>query len=149
MKPLVRANLIPVSEAQMAALIEQAVSAGIDRKDAETFINKERQGDIWKNELYTVIMRERPNGMVHLSIRRNDRSAARDWRHFQQIKDQLLGPEEEAIELYPSRSRLVDSANQYHLWCQRGFQIPFGFVDGFTSSSCDPATGAVQRPFES
>lgn len=73
-------------------------------------------GEVFKNSLYTVFRREMAPGVVHLSIRRNDRTTAKDWRDFQRIKNELCGPEWEGLELYPAESRLVDSANQYHLW---------------------------------
>jgi hypothetical protein len=53
---------------------------------------------------------------VHLSIKRFDRGPVRDWRHLQQIKNEVVGPEAEAFEIFPAESRLVDTANQYHLW---------------------------------
>jgi len=53
--------------------------------------------------------------MLHLSIKRLDKHPVRDWRHFQRIKNELIGEENEAVELYPAQSRLVDTTNQYHL----------------------------------
>jgi hypothetical protein len=58
--------------------------------------------------------------MMHINIRRRDGAAIFDWRHRQLIKNQLLGEECEAIELYPAESRLTDTSNKYHL---------YGFVD--------------------
>lgn len=52
----------------------------------------------------------------HLSIKRKDRRAVHDWRKLQKIKNAIVGPEFEAVELYPAESRLVDGANQYHLF---------------------------------
>ena len=40
----------------------------------------------------------------------------RDWQIFQAIKNEVVGPEFEAIELYPAHSRLMDAANKYHLY---------------------------------
>jgi len=31
----------------------------------------------------------------------------------------IVGEEHEAFEVYPAESRLVDTANQYHLWVSR------------------------------
>ena len=62
-------------------------------------------------------MREFGNAeMVHLNIRRIDGAAIFDWRHRQFIKNELVGPECEAFEVYPAESRLVDTSNKYHLW---------------------------------
>lgn len=77
--------------------------------------------EVWGNEIYTVHMREiggdpRTGRMVHLSIKRNDRAPVSDWRDKQAIKNQLCGEDASGIELYPSEGRVVDTANQYHLW---------------------------------
>ena len=70
----------------------------------------------WQNDIYQVVAREHEGGVVHLSIKRHDRGKARDWRHLQQIKNEVCGPEREGMEIYPAESRLVDGANEYHLW---------------------------------
>lgn len=77
--------------------------------------------ETWLNDRYQCSVRRcRPNpdrpDMIHLSIRRHDRAACHDWRDFQRIKNDVIGAEHEAVELYPADSRLVDSANQYHSW---------------------------------
>jgi len=98
--------------------------------------------DVWKNNYYEVAIsrhQESPDKTVeiHLSIKRIDKKAAKDWRHFQRIKNELLGEEYEAIELYPAESRLVDVANQYHLWSIENpdgtpFIFPVGFQERLT-----------------
>lgn len=70
------------------------------------------------------------DGSMHISFKRNDRSAVRDWRHFQAIKNEVAGPEREAIELFPPESQLMDGANEYHMWVlPEGQQSPLGFAD--------------------
>lgn len=107
----------------------------------------------WMNDLYivmkTVIARNEAGepAAVHLSIRRTDRAPAREWRHFQRIKTQLCGPDWEAVELYPAESRVVDSANQYHLWCLND-TFPLGFNDGRLVSDENLDDGAVQEPLD-
>lgn len=109
------------------------------------------------NNLYTVIGRrmgaqdENP-AMVWLSIRRNDRKPARDWRHLQRIKNELVGPECEGMEMFPADSRLVDQANQTHLWVvlDPKFRWPWGFTERVVKDHDDEeviALGAKQRPF--
>jgi hypothetical protein len=67
--------------------------------------------------------------MRYLSIKRHDKEAVKDWRDFQDIKNQLCGEDSEAVELFPSESRLVDTANQYHLWVfPKGYILPFGMI---------------------
>ena len=88
--------------------------------------------EIWANDIYEVfVTRQTDNASAHLSIKRYDRAAIRNWRHFQQMKNEILGEDVEAIELYPSEGRLADNANQYHLWAfPPGERIPIGFEDG-------------------
>jgi hypothetical protein len=68
------------------------------------------------NRLYNGVILEFEDGSMHLSFKRNDRAAVRDWRHVQAIKNSVAGPEREAIEIYPPESDLVDASNEYHLW---------------------------------
>lgn len=85
----------------------------------------------WVNRLYDAIRVERPNGTIHISFKRRDRAAVRDWRHMQQIKNELAGPEREGLELFPRESRLLDGANQYHIWVlPEGMDVPIGYDAG-------------------
>ncbi len=105
---------------------------------------------IWVNSRYQVYMRrfgEPPNVLVHLSIKRRDKREIRDWRDFQRIKNELVGPEAEAIEIFPAESRLVDTANQYHLWVFPYLRIPFGFDSGRFVSEANIGS-ARQRPWD-
>jgi len=89
-----------------------------------------------KNSYYVVLLTRLDNveggqGWIHLSIRTPNREPVRDWRHFQRIKDELVGRDREAIELYPRSGRVVDEANQYHLWClPAGIELQLGFKQG-------------------
>jgi hypothetical protein len=109
----------------------------------------------WMNDQYVVNKRlipgvdeeGVPTYMIHLSIRRQDRAPARDWRDFQRIKNQLAGPEWEGVEIYPAESRKVDGANQYHLFCLP-FILPFGFTERLVANQYQTeklTPGAVQR----
>ncbi len=85
----------------------------------------------------------------HLSIRENDRGHRHDWRDFQLIKNELVGPEAEGIEIYPPESRLVDSANQDHLFV---FERPLlteaiGFSERLVSGDGEGRENVRQRPF--
>lgn len=113
------------------------------------------QMKMYQNGLYTVMVRtldaNNNDGVIHLSIRHNDRKPIRDWRHFQRIKNELVGEEREALEIYPAESRLVDEANQYHLWVLPTGQVfPFGFNEGRIAGNSESATevGASQRDYE-
>lgn len=107
----------------------------------------EKDYQIFRSDVYQVAVRHSP-GMIHLSIKRNDREPIHDWRDMQQIKNVLVGPEFEAVEIYPAESRVVDTANQYHLWVfdDPTFRLPFGFDERYVTEDnfCD----SKQRPFE-
>lgn len=108
--------------------------------------------EVWVNSRYIVYTRRIPSEdkttyLIHLSIKRIDRQAMlHDWRDLQRIKNELCGPEFEGVELYPAESRLVDTANQYHLWCFP-FRLPFGFTSGRLVSEAR-WDKSQQRPWE-
>jgi hypothetical protein len=85
---------------------------------------------LWGNDQVTASIKRATlddgTGYAQIGYHRRDRAPIRDWRVGQRIKNELCGPEWEAIELYPAESRKVDTANEYHLWCIEG-QFPFGF----------------------
>ena len=40
----------------------------------------------------------------------------------------MVGEDREAIEIYPNEDRLVDTANQYHLFVfPKNYNLPFGW----------------------
>lgn len=135
---------------------DRFILAGLPEKEAREQAERLRNTTVWKNDIYQVAVFDLPEGAVHLSIKRIDRAAIHDWRHLQQIKNELCGPEREAVEIYPAESRLVDTANQYHLWVlPPDMRVPFGFEKRLVLGDQDVpdifrdlAPKAVQRPFE-
>jgi hypothetical protein len=125
----------------------------------------QRHDDVWMNSRYQVnIRRDRavdgqedgPRAgwpeMIHLSIKRRDKQpmGPERYRDFMLIKDELVGPEHEAVELYPRRSRETDTANQYHLWvlARSDISFPFGFREGRHVNDITSRSGARQAHFE-
>jgi hypothetical protein len=110
-----------------------------DRLEAKVFLN-----DVYQCSVEDHSVPGFPE-MWHLSIKRLDREACKDWRDFQQIKNEVIGPDHEAVELYPAESRVVDVANQYHLFVLKdpGLRFPFGFQTGLKSD--DAMAGTKQR----
>ena len=78
----------------------------------------------WANDIYSAST-EWWRGRVNISYKRHDRGTDIPWQHKQWIKNDILGDVWEAVELFPAESRLLNTANQYHLWGQPKF--PFGF----------------------
>ena len=100
---------------------------------------------IWISDTYQVNVRYYQH-FIHLSIKRRDKAPIHDWRDLQQIKNVIVGTDYEAVELYPAEERVVDTANQYHLWVMNDptYRFPFGFNQGLKSYIS--RNGAVQRP---
>lgn len=49
-------------------------------------------------------------------IRRSDSKPIYSWQDLFRIKNEIFGPEVEAIQFFPPVSKLVDEANLYWLW---------------------------------
>lgn len=86
--------------------------------------------------------------VAHLSIKSLDKEARHDWRDFQRIKNELCGEECEAIEIYPAESRLIDTANQYHLWVFHSYKIDLGWQQRLVCGESSETQHTKQRPFE-
>lgn len=84
--------------------------------------------------------------VVHLSIKTHDRQARHDWRDLQRIKNELVGPEYDAIEIYPAESRRVDTSNQFHLFVFIDYKLELGFSHRLVAEGSWEK--ARQRPFD-
>lgn len=90
--------------------------------------------EIWVNDEYQCFVKylsdRGKGGLISLSIKRNDKQPAHDWRELQAIKNEVAGWEREAIEIYPAEARLVDEADQTWLWVMpAGVALELGFFD--------------------
>jgi hypothetical protein len=139
---MVRVVPLPLTEAERDAI---AAAPGGDSVLAEM-----SAWEMWRNDRYVATVVRRPdNSVEELSVRRDDRRAIHDWRDLQRIKSEIAGPEVEAVELYPAESRLMDTANQFYLWClPPGERFPFGFDGRNVRDADDPLNnfGSQQRP---
>ena len=89
----------------------------------------------YHNDVYEVTLRRYKTGWpldggkwAAIGISSKDGAPRHDWRDFQQIKNDLVGADWEAVELYPDISRLIDPSNYYILWCAP--KIPLGIYSG-------------------
>lgn len=83
------------------------------------------------NSRYRVTVTEAKQSLLKckcwkMLIIRADQSAHHDYRDYQRIKDDIFGPEAEALELYPARSREVDPSNAFILYVFDKRRIPIG-----------------------
>ncbi len=104
-------------------------------------------------DLYEVWMRKiNPEGWPPawwLSVKRRfTKESVHDWRHLQKIKNDLVGKENEGVELYPAESRLVDTSNQYHLFVLQDpeMKFPIGFQERMVATQS--MLGTEQRGFD-
>ena len=128
---------------------------GMTRKIAKEAYNRLKADEIWVNDLYQVNISTGDNvpnnmmgvEMIHLSIKRRDKKAITDWRHMQSIKDSLVGQENEGFQLFPAASRLVDTANQYHLFvfADPEMRLPIGWSARAVDYEPAENSGVTQR----
>lgn len=113
-----------------------------------------RGDEVWLNDRYQCVVRymkssdqpEGKDGMLHLSIHTHDRGPVRNWRHLQQIKNEVAGELRTAVEIFPPENRLTDTSNEYHLWVMPdGVDIGFGFGTEDQMVSDDEVVEAFNR----
>ena len=151
MTPFEETRLKPKTKKEMQ---EIAKKLGVPYKEVKDNFRRDEECDTFQNDTY-MVMRFRNKSknpelpdLIWLSIRKLDRSPVTDWREMQVIKNELIGPECEAVELYPAESRLVDTSNQFHMWGidDPTYRFPFGFSSRAVTNTV--AGGAEQRPHE-
>ena len=123
-------------------------------EDFQQLLEMQMKTEVWLSVKHQVAVyrddaTEEWPAMIHLSIKRIDKKPLRDWREMQAIKNALVGPKHEGVELYPAEDRLVDGANQYHLWvlASDDVRFPFGFNEG-RRVDFEGGGGATQRSAE-
>lgn len=109
---------------------------GVDEATAEAMAEQVLSEELYTNGKYQVT-KSKPHrtgvpgwpAMIHLSIIPLDGKPVHSWHDLQSIKNALVGPEFEAIEIYPAESRLVDMGHNYHLWVfsPEEFSVPIGW----------------------
>lgn len=141
---------------------EQYANVGLKPQALRRLYEKQKLDKLYLSEYYQVAIDKDPphtyTGMKiwHLSIKRLDKEPIMDWRDLQAIKNQLCGLTVEAIQLYPSEVRLVDTSNQYHLFAfmpNKKGECPIIGVGWMVRSVTDNdgsdgayVSGAKQRP---
>ena len=61
----------------------------------------------------------------HLRVYRRDGADGIPWDDLQHIKNDVLGADVAAVEIYPPQGDLINEANMRHLWT-----VPTGFLGG-------------------
>jgi hypothetical protein len=116
------------------------ISQGLkpSRRWQRMLLRPERAADgaeIWANNVYSATLRRFSQGWMlgggpwaQIGVWCEDGEARHDWRDFQRLKNDLVGPMWEAVELYPREERLMDPSNYYLLFCAP--EIPVGIYKG-------------------
>lgn len=107
--------------------------------------------EVWENDRYHANVVRYSNDWpigggpwARIGITHNSQRAVHDWRDLQQAKNDIVGEEWEAVELYPAESRLLDPSNRFYLWCAPAINV--GRFIGRQVLSHKEAK-APQRPF--
>lgn len=120
------------------------------------------QARTFVNSIYQVEVEARPlppplGLAIWLSFKTRDRQPRHNWREMQRMKNEILalvgfarGEHVEAVELFPDEDRLVDTCNQFHLWCfpdldfhpltEKG-RFPFGYKERLVAEGSAPGGG--------
>jgi hypothetical protein len=77
----------------------------------------------WQTTIYEILYDE-PKGFKHLRISRVDGEPIRSWKDIQEIKNDLLGEDVVAIEVFPKQCDFVNGSNTYHIWTWDGIEVP-------------------------
>jgi len=124
MKNFDRAQVIIKPEVIKAIMKE----TGMNIEDStKLMLNQE----IYMNDVYQVLVRRNDPNVIWLSIKRLDREPIDEnhWRILREIKNLIVGPDYEGMEMYPAEGRLVDESNQYHLFVLKDKKhFPFGYT---------------------
>ncbi|MBN8872659.1 MAG: hypothetical protein J0H67_07480 [Rhodospirillales bacterium] len=129
--------LVEVPRSQLAIELDPAevaqrygcTAAEARHAAAETFAGAR----VFTNRHLHVTLKPAPQaGWVHLAIRRHDGCPDVSWSDKQKAKNEVVGPDHEAIELFPAEDRLLDMGHVYHLWVQAdpGERLELGWHAG-------------------
>lgn len=108
--------------------------------------------EVWVNSRYQVVVdyqspEDGRAGAMHLSLHTHDRGPMRNWRHLQQIKNEVAGEERWAVEVFPPESKLADTSNEYHLWVMpEGTPLVIGFNSNALVSTDEQAEAYNDAP---
>lgn len=150
--PFQRAHYEPLPPDEEIA--RQAKLADVSFAEMKSVLEDIQLDQVYRNSRYQVCMRLREwdgfPAVWQLSIRRLDRQrvGTERYRDFLRVKNELIGPEFEAFEVYPAMERNVDTANQYYIWCfaDPSIRLPVGFQEGSMRATKE-GEKAVNAPF--
>ena len=150
-QPMEKAQTAPLHKSRIADIKAYGVKQGFSEADTLAMIEEARTAETWMNNTFVATVVDAPiwqegwPAMKQCSIRRVDRKTIHDWRQLQRVKADIFGEHAEAVELYPSAARVVDTANSCHLFVlPEGSMFPFGWAAGLQSD--EEIIEGQQRP---
>lgn len=100
------------------------------------------------NDAFLVSVRTLKNGVRHLRVI-SPTLERPSWWEMQRIKNEIVGPGETAVEVYPPEDETVDGVCLYHLWVlPMGARLPFSLFDFRDDPIEDSILGAVAHAGE-
>jgi hypothetical protein len=75
------------------------------------------------NDFYRVLI-AKTDKYIHLRIRRIDDKPITSFQDMQDIKNEFIGKERAAIQVYPKESDYINNTNSYHLFSWDNMEIP-------------------------
>jgi hypothetical protein len=131
MSPLHR---IPVQLPSIDEFIARQRAVGLSIHLARQRYAEHHRAQVWGNDVYLVTVHRNYRGEMNasgpartmISVRRIDGRPFGDWADLQMIKNQILGPEAELVQLFPAESRKVDMVNMYWFYDNAGARFKFG-----------------------
>ena len=95
---------------------------------------------VYRNKVFAVLVRPIPAGL-HLAV--SSLSGIRpSWHEMQRIKNDVLGPDATAVEVYPPASQVVDGADMFHIWAVG--PLPFSLFATSRSQPQPPAARTIR-----
>lgn len=100
------------------------IAYGLDQFQSLRRLRQAFVNDFYIVQIYDFVSELGP--MVHLAVRGVNQGEP-PWRDMQRIKNELVSPVREAVQVYPKQADVTDVAPMYHLFVlPETWPIPFG-----------------------
>ena len=117
--------------------MDKSLSTKPTKRQAKRQFKETCKEIFYANELYQATVdyshwdAKSREGYIYISLKNHKRTTNVSWQHKQWIKNDICGVEAEGVELFPAENRMVNSANQYHIWVlTENRKIPCGWHEG-------------------
>mgnify|MGYP001266712038 CR=1 FL=1 len=160
---LLRSWMTEQTEGQIAIQVRLVKESFPDLTDSEIRkqLSVESMAEIYTNSIYQVAVYrgDEADDLVHvpelkgqctwLSIKRRDKRPVNHWQDMQTMKNRLVGTECDAFQIFPAESRMVNTANQYHLIVlPEGKHLPFGWRTRAVKTQDNQGEGISHQTFK-